>query len=107
MLRTKDLMSDTAAVLVLFMYGAVWRRPRDSTKVPASAHTCHHRLVDTDILSHSTSTHHNLHPLLLALATSCLTAKSLIISSLPPPTTIILRSRLICSITAPPLGPPF
>lgn len=50
---------------------------------------------------HKTSQNHNFHPLFLAIPTSCLTAKSAIISSLPPPTTIILKSLEICSTTFP------
>lgn len=43
-------------------------------------------------------------PIFLASLISCLTAKSAIISSLPPPTTNILKSLPICS-TGPPTPP--
>ncbi|KAI7498611.1 hypothetical protein KC357_g82 [Hortaea werneckii] len=46
----------------------------------------------------------SFHPLRLASRVSCLTARSLMISSEPPPTTIIRRSLLCCSTGAP--GPP-
>ena len=52
------------------------------------------------------SIYHNFQPLFLAFPISCLTAKSAIISSLPPPITIILKSLLICS-TLPPTPSPF
>lgn len=45
-------------------------------------------------------------PLRFASLISCLIARSLKISSLPPPTTIILKSLLVCS-TAPPTPLPF
>jgi hypothetical protein len=63
---------------------------------PKTAHTYSqtHSHIQTQL-------HHNFHPLPLAIPTSCLTAKSAIISSLPPPTTIILKSLEICSTALP------